>query len=295
MGKTAIEWADVTWNVVTGCRKISPGCKHCYAERLFPRVYPGRDFTDVQCHPARLEQPLRWRKPRHVFVNSMSDLFHEAVPDAFLDQVFAVMALSPQHVFQILTKRPERMRRYMDTAPGRVGEVIQRLRQDSTPVIPCPHLEGGERWWPLSSVWLGVSAEDQEHGDARIPVLLDTPAAVRFVSAEPLLGPIDLTKLTKLGMQRDAGNATTFNALHAPLRPGSPGHPGGLLYQEIDWVIVGGESGPRARPMHPTWARALRDQCRENGIPFFMKQMTRKTEIPQDLFVREFPDAIRKT
>ncbi len=194
MQQTTIEWTDATWNVVTGCTKVSAGCTHCYAERLFPRPYPGRAFTDVQCHPERLEQPLHWRKPRKVFVNSMSDLFHEAVPDAFLDQVFAVMALCPRHVFQILTKRPEQMRLYMDTAPGWVGEAIQVLRQDTKPVLPLPHGQGGEPWWPLPNVWLGVSAEDQQRADERIPVLLDTPAAVRFVSAEPLLSSVDLSK-----------------------------------------------------------------------------------------------------
>ena len=212
-----IEWTDKTWNPVTGCTKVSAGCKNCYAERLFPRPYPGRAFTDVRLHPERLRQPFHWRKPRRVFVNSMSDLFHEAGPDEFLDQVFAVMALRPRHVFQCLTKRPERMQRYLNSRAKSVEYWERQAREfgytfkfqwEGEVIGTCP--------FPLPNVWLGVSVEDQEAADARIPLLLETPAAIRFLSCEPLLGRIDL-RLDQ--------------------------------YKRLDWVIVGGESGPRARSM----------------------------------------------
>jgi len=223
---TKIEWTDRTWNAVTGCTKVSAGCKHCYAEvmakRTFRVLYPPveciagpmtrehaaglpalrqRRFTDVQCHPDRLDAPLRWRKPSMVFVNSMSDLFHEDVPDAFIDQVFAVMHLArlAGHVFQVLTKRPERMRAYLSdrTRHITIDGALLRVCNDSGLSAPCltqPTVPGGVEGWPLPHVWLGVSVEDQATADARIPLLLQTPAAVRFVSCEPLLGPIDLSR-----------------------------------------------------------------------------------------------------
>ena len=207
-GQSKIEWTDATWNPVTGCTKVSPGCKHCYAERITKRW--GGDFSKVTLHPDRLDAPLHWRKPRMVFVNSMSDLFHEDVPDYFIDDVFDVCAVAANHTFQILTKRPERMMRYC---------------QDDDRSI-------------LHNVWLGVSVEDQQRADERIPHLLQTPAAVRFLSVEPMLGPVALSAW--LG--------------------------------SIDWVICGGESGPGARPMDQGWARILRDQCVHAGVPFFFKQ-----------------------
>jgi len=217
---TTIEWTEKTWNPVTGCTKVSQGCKNCYAERIAERFWGERAFTDVQCHPERLDQPLRWRKPCRVFVNSMSDLFHEAVPDEFIAQVLALAGDAPQHVYQVLTKRPERMRKIL-------SEI-------------CAF--GNCR--PPANLWLGVSIENQKTADDRIAVLLETPAAVRWVSAEPLLGAVDLNNI-RIG--------------HVCL----PG---------IDWVVCGGESGPGARPMHPDWARALRDQCLSAGVPFFFKQ-----------------------
>ena len=192
MSTTNIEWADRVWNPVTGCTKVSPGCKHCYAEgvahRFWATQYPAveietggpagtmsraRKFTDVMTHPDRLLEPLSWRKPARVFVNSMSDLFHEDVPDDFIDAVWGTMAKCPQHTFQILTKRADRMKAYFDkvVADGRA-------------------LFGEGRYVPRSNVWLGVSVEDQQRADERIPLLLQTPAAVRFISAEPLLGPV---------------------------------------------------------------------------------------------------------
>jgi len=250
--KTAIEWTDATWNPVTGCSKVSQGCKHCYAEREWPRMtklvpaYAGRDFTDVRTHHDRLDQPLRWKKPRMIFVNSMSDLFHPDVPTGFIDSVFAVMELSRQHVFQVLTKRPERMRDYT--------------------------IESRKHRRPLPNVWLGVSVEDQAAADERIPLLLDTPAAVRWISAEPLLGPVDLTEI-KVPSEHDKLNhsgfyPSRFNALTAEYDDKHYHQPPAA----IDWVVVGGESGPKARPMQGDWARSLRNQCAIFGVPFLFKQ-----------------------
>lgn len=231
MGKTKIEWCDEVWNPVTGCTKVSQGCKNCYAERIFSRPYPGRAFTDVRCHPDRLDAPLRMRKPRRIFVNSMSDLFHENVPWSFIDQVLSICERCPQHTFQILTKRPARMRAYFD--------------------------ESRKEWWPLPNVWLGVSVEDQPAADERIPLLLHTPAAVRWISAEPLLGTIDL-------------DDELADGLHA-LGCGG-GHDCGCGASGLDWVVAGGESGPKARPSHPDWFRSLRDQCAAAGVAFHFKQ-----------------------
>ncbi len=246
MGDTSIEWTDKTWNPVTGCTKVSDGCKHCYAERLFPRAYPGRAFTKVRCHPERLEQPLRWRKPQRIFVNSMSDLFHEDIPDEFIGLVFRTMCHpdAARHTFQILTKRPERMLAFC-------------RQMDEFGWIPPDNACGIT--WPLPNVWLGVSVENQETADERIPLLLQTPAAVRFISAEPLLGPIDLKHGNWIPPR---GGGPKVN-IYRPLETQGP---------SLDWVIVGGESGPKARPMHPQWARDLRDQCVAAGVPYFLKQ-----------------------
>lgn len=270
--KSKISWTDATWNPVTGCTKVSAGCKNCYAERVSKRTFAGQEelvhpegatdyepylrprrFTDVRCHPERLDQPLRWRKPRRVFVNSMSDLFHEDVPDEFIAAVFGVMAAASSHTFQVLTKRPERMRQWFEWIAG--GEMApdlaaQRLAFDAGCAMAFQRylhpMKGTYRSfpWPLPNVWLGVSVENQETADERIPVLMDTQAALRFVSCEPLLGPIDL------------------------------GQSGVFGHRWLDWVIVGGESGPRYRPMSAAWARSLLDQCREAEIPFFFKQVS---------------------
>ncbi|NNM64391.1 MAG: phage Gp37/Gp68 family protein [Burkholderiales bacterium] len=254
--KTGITWTDATWNPITGCSKVSQGCKHCYALRDWPRlaanpktVYYGRAFTDVAVHAERLDQPLRWNRPRMIFVNSMSDLFHEAVPTEFIDRVFAVMGnaycMDKGHVFQVLTKRADRMREYLcDT------ETIYRVTRAMKAMgLDLPG-ENSPPTWPLPNVWLGVSVENQEAADSRITAVLEAPAAVRWASCEPLLGPVDLS--FALGMHHAGGQ----------WREG-----GGL-----DWVVVGGESGPKARPMKEAWARSLRDQCAAAGVPYFFKQ-----------------------
>jgi protein gp37 len=238
---TAIGWTDATWNPTTGCSVVSPGCEHCYARDLsLRRGWTVKPWTaqnaaeNVVCHEDRLTKPLSWRAPRRVFVNSMSDLFHEQIPDAFIDKVFAVMALAQRHTFQVLTKRAQRQAAYRIT-PERWDAARQWLRSQ----LPKKSLGAWEyvgvvmanQTWPLANVWLGVSAEDQRRWDERVEILGRTRAAVRFVSAEPLLGPIDV------------GNA--FDpADDSPYRP-------------IDWVIIGGESGPHHRPMAVAWAEAI--------------------------------------
>jgi protein gp37 len=244
--QSKIEWTDATWNPVTGCTKVSLGCKHCYAEREWPRLtklvpaYAGRDFADVRTHVDRLEQPLRWRKPRRVFVNSMSDLFHDSVDQRFIADVFGIMAACPQHTFQILTKRPAR-------ALELLGQGCMGRFQDD--VEECLALYSASPLaWPLPNVWLGVSAENQETYDDRVELLRQTPAAVRWVSIEPIIGQIDARFTNGLVHGCDAAD------------------------YRLDWVVVGGESGPNARPVHPQWARSLRDQCAAGGVPFLFKQ-----------------------
>lgn len=252
--RTKIEWTrsddgtpGATWNPVTGCTKLSPaspGCQNCYASTFAERFRgaPGHYFErgfDVQLRPDKLGLPLRWTKPRKVFVNSMSDLFHDKVPDEFIAKVFSVMACADHHTFQLLTKRHGRMRSLLTSEAFR--ELVFKCQ-----ALDLPGDVMGD-YWPLPNVWLGVSTEDQKRADLRIPALLDTPAAARFVSAEPLLGPIDLHG-------DPIGKDSVFWIGH------------------LDWVIVGGESGSGARPMHPDWARSLRDQCLAAGVPFLFKQ-----------------------
>ncbi len=272
-----IEWTDATWNPITGCSRVSEGCRHCYAERFAHRFSgPGQRYEGVTVlangHPQwtgairfdekKLLEPLRWKTPRHIFVNSMSDLFHENVTDEQRDRIFAVMALCPQHIFQVLTKRPAGMLPYLLTACGRIADrviAMRRERGDNSPIVPLANVSPGAAWWPLANVWLGVSVEDQATADERIPLLLQTPAAVRFISAEPLLGPI--TFRPRCDSLADKIHAMAHGYASKPME---------LL--GVDWVICGGESGPGARPMHPDWARGLRDQCAAAGVPFFFKQ-----------------------
>jgi protein gp37 len=264
--KSNIAWTNTTWSPVTGCTKVSDGCKHCYAEREVetrwsknPKsIFFGRKFTDVQIHPEQLDKPLHWKKPQRIFVCPRADLFHESVPDEFIDKVFAVMALAPQHVFQVLTKRPGRMLEYMSKGvANRVGRAVTCTQGWYPSAVDRAHA------MPLPNVWIGVSVENQATADERIPLLLQTPAAVRWVSAEPLLGPINLMKnttvLERLRVQKSLADGATIEFMRRHL-------------EMLDWVIAGGESGPHARPMHPDWARTLRDQCQDAGVPFFFKQ-----------------------
>ncbi|MBI2424173.1 MAG: phage Gp37/Gp68 family protein [Candidatus Hydrogenedentes bacterium] len=337
--KSAIEWTDETWNPLGGCSKISPGCKNCYAEKMAARLqamglplYEGVIGADghwsgrINLGDQELMKPLWWRKGRRVFVNSMSDLFHEGVPFEFIDQVFAVMALCPQHTFQVLTKRPERMAEYLRSGDG-VASREECIAMSSPQDLNGRQVLFGKRkgpfdgpanekydvrpWpgWPLPNVWLGTSVENQAVADERIPALLGCPAAVRFLSCEPLLGAVDirqyLQKTTRThfsicvdgalrnksfdGFTHDGGRWMTREEAKAELlrlqaegvqllpmgacegfssETGCPGHP----QPRIDWVICGGESGKDARPMHPDWARDLREQCVDAGTKFFFKQ-----------------------
>ncbi|MDR4483880.1 MAG: phage Gp37/Gp68 family protein [Nitrospirales bacterium] len=244
--KTKIEWADMVWNPVRGCSLVSAGCENCYAmkqaHRFAGRGKPYEGLTQVGPHgprwkgnirlvPEVLNQPLKIKKPQKIFVNSISDLFHEDVPDEFIEKVFNVMWEAKHHTFQVLTKRPQRM---LDFLVGSSG---------------C-----GAGQEPIPNVWLGVSLEDQKTADERIPLLLQTPAAVRWISAEPLLGPIDVD----------------FDEMDIALEPDGAGTT--AIQGKIDWVVVGGESGPKARPMHPDWVRSIRDQCQSAGVPFVDQQ-----------------------
>jgi len=243
--RTAISWTEATWNPVTGCTEVSEGCDHCYARSVAHRfagtpAYP-RGF-EVTLRPERLAQPLRWRRPRMIFVNSMSDLFHAEIPDEIIARVFAVMALATTHTFQVLTKRPGRMRALL-TSPDFKWQVWhQMLTLTHARSMPMPVEHATARTWPLPNVWLGVSVETQKWADVRIPTLVATPARVRFLSMEPLLAPVTLSSWTL------------------------------LTPPQLHWVIVGGESGPGARRMDHQWAADLAAECRCAGIAFFMKQ-----------------------
>lgn len=250
--KTSIEWTEASWNPVRGCSRIKPECVNCYAEVQAARIqrmdrgrglpvgqgsydgllaHGGQWNGKIRGVPHLLDQPLRWKRPRRIFVNSMSDLFHENVDDYFIRQVFDVMAQAKHHTFQILTKRPERMRDLLSLW-DRIG-------------ITGNHFQGH----PLPNVWLGVSAGTQESVEEFTPLLLQTPAFVRWLSAEPLIGRINFS-----GMYVDR-HGIRKNMLKL-----------------LDWVVVGGESGSAARPMHPDWPRLLRDQCKAAGVPYFFKQ-----------------------
>ena len=295
--KSSIEWTDATWNPIRArrwiaadggsggapgadrrallgwhCEHASPGCAHCYAEGFNARLgtqlpyKPGhRGDVEIYLDEKILLQPLRWKRPRKIFLGSMTDVFASFVTDEMLDRIFAVAALCPQHVLQVLTKRSDRMRAYLadPETPNRIDcfmsalleelvDPLSRRSDDLRATAPAIADLGDD--WPLPNVWLGVSVEDQARADERIPDLLATPAAVRFLSCEPLLGRVDICE--HLGIW---WNCTTRAWVRE--RP-SPLH----------WIIAGGESGAKARPMHPDWARGLRDQCAAAGVPFFFKQ-----------------------
>lgn len=305
-----IEWTDSTWNPVVGCTKVSEGCRNCYAMVMAQRVAAAgdalvctgvpqmspkqwayrnvvkRDGKDkplpqwnnkVVCIEEALTEPLKWRKPRRVFVNSMSDLFHEDVPFEFIDKVFAVMALAPQHTFQVLTKRPGRMVEYFGIQPEgttRPYHVLNQMYQvalesgSGTPVATLynkmqrTYHEDGTRsgFWPLPNVWLGVSVEDQAAADARVPLLLQVPTAVRFLSVEPMLGSVTFRP-----------KADDLRGMVTNMLRGVADKP--AMLDGIGWVIVGGESGPGARACDVAWVRYVVQQCKEAGVPCFVKQL----------------------
>ena len=283
--QTRIEWADATLNYANGCSVVSPGCTNCYAMKqahrfpvrqgLTTKTKGGMVWTgEVRLNEAAMLQALKWKRGRKIFWNAHGDLFHENVPDAAIDRLFAVCALTPQHTHMILTKRSARMLDYFspttsfangDGSFSRGGIVADAARQVGATLRQCRDVKLSG--WPLPNVWLGVSVEDQTRADERIPDLLATPAAVRFLSCEPLLGPLDLRKWVQAVHHHPANRDRYSGAMQAIIKAARDHLGGG-----IDWVITGGESGPKARPMHPDWARFLRDQCAAAGVPFFFKQ-----------------------
>jgi protein gp37 len=291
-GRSKIEWTDRSdWNPIRGCTRVSPGCggpgPHggCYAEAMAARFSKpgmwGHGFAEmkdgkprwtgkVELQEDRLPIPVSWRKPATIFVNSTSDIFHEALPDESIDKVFDIMARTPWHTYQVLTKRADRMRSYLSGV-----DPEKWIKFWSTRVVYADGVPGfppREPRWPLPNLWLGVSAERQQEADGRIPHLLQTPAAVRFVSCEPLLGPIHLTRLMiEDEVERHDGRwSLRWDALSG-FRATSP-YSATENNPRLDWVIVGGESGPRARPYNIEWARSLRDQCVTAGAAFNFKQ-----------------------
>jgi protein gp37 len=296
---SSIEWTDATWNPIIGCSKVSPGCANCYAERMAGRLAAmgQRAYQDVVAAPdtrygplsrwngkttmveSALDAPLHWRKPRRVFVCSMSDLFHPNVPTDWIDRVFAAMALCPQHTFQVLTKRPERAAEYLARgfvgvataiSSGSVDGVLGKLND-----MPYVKVKLDDRGgWPPPNVWLGTSVEDQQRADERIPHLLRCPAAVRFLSLEPLLGPVDLTALRP-------PLCDPLDALRGGWHRGDH-----RIYEQaagrIRWVIVGGESGPKARPCNVEWIRSIVRQCADAQVPCFVKQVGARPYVTMD-------------
>ncbi|WP_328545410.1 phage Gp37/Gp68 family protein [Streptomyces europaeiscabiei] len=256
---TTIEWTrnddgtpGRTWNPATGCSKISAGCDNCYAETIAERFRGHAAFPhgfDVQVRANKVNDPLSWRKPTRVFVNSMSDLFHADISQEWIADIFGVMAAARRHTFQLLTKRHARMRSLL-TDTGFVDSVRRRALGKGLP---------SDQWvWPLPNLWLGVSVENQQWADIRIRPLMQTPAAVRFLSCEPLLGPVKLHR----------------GHTHCPVHDFAGGFCTGGCPDLIapNWLITGGESGRKARPAHPDWFRSLRDQCQDYGIAYFHKQ-----------------------
>lgn len=231
MSNSKIEWTEQTWNPITGCTKVSAGCKNCYAEVIAKRFWKDRNFTDIQLHEDRLKQPLHWKRPRMVFVNSMSDLFHEKVDYKNIAKIFEMMRLTPKHTYQILTKRPENALRFF-------------------------------KWWFVfdetsqvtDNIWLGISVENQQMADERLAPFSQFPSKIKFVSYEPALSEVNWSR-----------------------------------YEFIDWIIAGGESGAMKRPNDIDWFRKTRDWAKENNIAFFMKQIDKVQEIPEDLMIREYP------
>ena len=318
--KSKIAWTDATWNPVVGCSKVSEGCANCYALRQaasgrLQQFEQYREVVDFQVEQSYgrvvgyrwngktsivknlLEKPLHWKKPRRVFVCSMGDLFHESIPDEWIDKIFAIMATSRDHTFQVLTKRPERMKSYIDNIDF---DRFHDLHITHPYVWSAINFLASGR--PIRNIWLGVSAENQAAADERIPILLQTPAAKRFVSCEPLLGPVDLGLQSAtcgccdrlpsrwvllprtvradfpFGGYASPGIYRAHSNNHGALSVQTPSDLLGIKPDEfeclpgLDWVIAGGESGPKARRMFPEWIESIRDQCKTAGVPFFFKQ-----------------------
>lgn len=294
---TKIEWTEETWNPLIGCSKCSPGCKFCYAIRMARRLganpltpqYDGLTVLqngspnwtgEVRLDELRLLEPLKWRKPRRVFVNSMSDLFHESVPDEWIDRIFSEMQGARRHTFQVLTKRASRMEKYFQRfKPTYDGSWMSPGGKDPE---DCHVVIGRDRW-PLPNVWLGVSVEDQKTAELRIPELLSTPAAIRFVSYEPALEAVNFKELnlypwldhyrTKPRKNPESPNWPTMvlNGLS-----GETSMPFEQDLQPLHWLIIGGESGPGARPFNIEWARKTIRRCRAAGVACFVKQLGAK-------------------
>lgn len=341
--KSNIEWTEATWNPVRGCTKVSPGCAHCYAETFAERFrgVKGHSYEqgfDLRLVPEKLAEPLHWKKPRRIFINSMSDLFQDGVPFSFIAAVFAVMSYCDRHTFQVLTKRADRMLEFMEwvNAPAQASrhglrmcavesgfaDQIYRQSNDGLDLDACLYNHGT---WPLPNVWLGVSVENQHFADERIPLLLKTPAAVRFISYEPALGPVDLTRV----QYRDEDCDCEWNALTGDHQITNSTSVDSFTTAadgntKLDWVICGGESGLGARPFDLAWARSVVAQCKAVGVACFVKQLGSRpvsepydtsmwvvqrpgvlpfpladrkggemSEWPEDLRVREFPQGAR--
>lgn len=301
--KTGINWTNATWNPLVGCSIVSPGCINCYAMHQAARIqrmqpsshYVGTTkqvngntvWTGVlKSAPEHIwEAPLRWQKPRKIFVNSMSDLFHENMPVEYIDRVFAVMYLASRHTFQVLTKRPAVMSKYLHDkqTPIRIAELVKSYTDRADIFGQAVRREGWLKAaaMPYKNVWLGVTVENQKAADERIPILMAVPAAIRFLSVEPLIGPVALKFVrcingcgfispVPVNNGKDYGCPechSIVNAMRMVSRPGL------FFYKKpIDWVIVGGESGDDARPMHPSWAENIMRECMTAGVPFFFKQ-----------------------
>lgn len=283
MATTSIEWTQgldgvkgKVWNPVTGCTKVSQGCKNCYAETIAKRFWKDRRFTEVQFHPERLEQPLHWKKPSMIFVNSMSDLFHEDIPDNFIADIFGIMAIGKQHTFQVLTKRPDRMLKFVKKYYGN-SDYIEPIyaNYSHTAKIPIPN------------IWLGVSVENQEAANERIPLLLQTPAKIRWISAEPLLGKIDLT--FPIGHWEDM-KCDRIIGWNGKWKEDC------IAINKLDWVVVGCESGPNRRECKIEWVESIVEQCKSAKVPVFVKQLSMGgavikdiNQFPKHLQIREYP------